>query len=166
MTARKAPPTPKLCRICFEPFTPTSNGRKAIYCGKRCRKRAEESTPLKKVFRRNLWERIKADPIMHARTKGVGAAYHRKRRLWLSLYKLEHGCIDCGYKLHPAALQMDHTGKKTRHIGKIRAHPRALAKEIVDGACVVRCANCHAVKTWAETNKLPNPDGFAVWRIL
>jgi hypothetical protein len=33
---------------------------------------------------------------------------HGKRRAFIQAQKLKQGCIDCGYKGHPAALDFDH----------------------------------------------------------
>lgn len=47
-------------------------------------------------------------------------------------YKMARGCIDCGYKLHPWALQFDHIpgrGKKVRDVSSI-AHLGRMWAEI------------------------------------
>lgn len=44
-------------------------------------------------------------------------------------------------------LQLDHTGPKSMSIADARSSIRRLKDEIERGKCVVRCANCHAVKT-------------------
>lgn len=62
--------------------------------------------------------------------------------------KIALGCIDCGYNAHGVALQWDHLGNKKANISNlIRSDygwPTIMA-EIEK--CVVRCANCHAIKT-------------------
>lgn len=80
-------------------------------------------------------------------------SYNRywKKRKWLNELKLREGCIDCGYDQHPAALQFDHRNPATKsfnigaslHMGWV-----TLTQEIIK--CDVRCANCHAVKTWGK----------------
>jgi hypothetical protein len=63
-----------------------------------------------------------------------------------SSYKLERGCIDCGYKVHAVALHFDHVyGEKIRDVSLY--HKWELALPEVE-KCVVRCANCHAIKTF------------------
>ena len=71
----------------------------------------------------------------------------RSRMAFIYRYKLAAGCFDCGYNSHSEALQFDHViGKKSRTISELRnAMPAKLISEI--NKCVVRCANCHAVKT-------------------
>jgi len=62
--------------------------------------------------------------------------------------KLKRGCKDCGYK-HPAARDFDHVkGTKCFAISKVKRSLTALKAEIAK--CVVRCANCHRIKTFNE----------------
>lgn len=68
-------------------------------------------------------------------------------RAWANKYKLEKGCIDCGYKEHACALHFDHViGTKRYNISSVR-RVETMKAEIEK--CVVRCANCHAFKTWS-----------------
>ena len=60
--------------------------------------------------------------------------------------KLEHGCMDCGYNAHSAALDFDHVrGDKMQNISRCQSM-EALLIEIAK--CDVVCANCHRVRTW------------------
>jgi hypothetical protein len=63
--------------------------------------------------------------------------------------KMKSGCVDCGYKGNPYALQFDHTGtdKKESVSNLIRSDYswETILKEIAK--CEVVCANCHAVRT-------------------
>jgi hypothetical protein len=79
---------------------------------------------------------------------------------WLAAYKMERGCMDCAYRKHFSALQLDHTGPKTAEFGAIRSSVKRIQAEIESGQAVVRCANCHSIKTWAERNGHSNPSGF------
>jgi len=68
--------------------------------------------------------------------------------------KLDLGCIDCGYNLHPEALDFDHIkGDKKGSISHMIRHfsPEIVYQEI--DKCVVRCANCHRIKTSLERDK-------------
>ncbi len=69
----------------------------------------------------------------------------RKFAVWLSDYKVAHGCVDCGYREHPHALQFDHVlGSKhisVSHCKSIKAALQEIAK------CEIRCANCHVIRT-------------------
>lgn len=68
-------------------------------------------------------------------------------RAWKSAYKMSHGCIDCGYREHPVALDFDHVDGKTLHFNRMKSI-RAVQEEIERHNCVVRCANCHRIKTY------------------
>ena len=74
-------------------------------------------------------------------------------RAFIDKYKMQRGCIDCGYKKHPSALHFDHVkGVKEFNISGMRTfNLQKIVNEI--NKCEVRCANCHAVRTWAH--KLP-----------
>lgn len=74
-------------------------------------------------------------------------------RAWLADYKMSKGCADCGYAEHPAALQLDHEGEKSIEIADARTSVARLLREIESGQCVVRCANCHSVKTWERKQR-------------
>jgi hypothetical protein len=66
----------------------------------------------------------------------------------LNSIKVSMGCCDCGYNKHPAALEFDHTyGKKRRCVGQCSSPRQALAEA---AKCVVRCSNCHRIKTFNE----------------
>jgi hypothetical protein len=64
-------------------------------------------------------------------------------------YQLEKGCMDCGYKAHPAALEFDHLPgtEKLFNIGEqIGSYSREKLWEEI-AKCDVVCANCHAIRT-------------------
>jgi len=95
------------------------------------------------------YEKRKHDPEFKARRAEVVQRQALKFREWLNSFKLEKGCCDCGYKEHPAALDLDHLGAKSRIVSHTGTITSAYA-EIQDGRCVVRCRNCHQIKTWHE----------------
>ena len=74
-----------------------------------------------------------------------------KRRL---IDDLGGKCIDCGYHGHLAALHFDHVDPTI----KINALSNLLTNKGYDyllllheaRKCVIRCANCHAIKTWPQ----------------
>lgn len=94
-----------------------------------------------------LWREARlADPAYRTRINAQTNARATAIRRWLDAYKLRHGCVDCGYNAHPAALHFDHIGSnKTMNVCNSKSVAQA-QREITK--CVVRCANCHAVKTW------------------
>lgn len=71
------------------------------------------------------------------------------RKRWYERLKRDHEKItrrklDCGYDAYPSALHFDHVfGQKSFNIPQAKSISMA-AKEIEK--CVVRCANCHAVR--------------------
>lgn len=75
--------------------------------------------------------------------------YVDKKTAVVQQYKLGHGCTDCGYNKHPAALEFDHlpgTEKKFNIMEQIGGRSMdAIMKEIAK--CEVVCANCHAIRT-------------------
>ena len=69
-------------------------------------------------------------------------------RDWVNNYKMERGCTDCGYAVHPHALDLDHlpqyeklftvADQMHRHIDSVKAEV---------SKCEVVCANCHRIRT-------------------
>ena len=75
----------------------------------------------------------------------AGNARRRKEMVaFLTVYKLLSGCVDCGYRDNPDALQFDHIRDKHRLIGSFSS-VRSCLPEL--RKCEVRCANCHALVT-------------------
>ena len=65
---------------------------------------------------------------------------------FLAKYKMESGCIDCGYKGHHSALDFDHiTGRKDINVCFTKSISQA-KKEIEK--CEVVCSNCHRIRTY------------------
>lgn len=103
------------------------------------------------------YRRQMADPATRAayRERRVRHALiaQRKKMAFLAAYKLERGCIDCGYRDHAVALDFDHvSGKKDFALS--RAYGKSWKRILAElEKCEVRCANCHRVKT-AERKSL------------
>lgn len=144
------------CIVCDKPFEARNPNRR--YCSQECKdrknieRRTEKGRP--KRYGADYYHRvIKVDPAR--------LALHRRRsdktraavRRWLAKYKLDRGCVDCGYKKYACALQLDHNGPKTAPISRMRSSIKRIQDEINRGKCVVRCANCHAVKTWKTSRR-------------
>lgn len=90
----------------------------------------------------------------HARCRECSRAEMRARiaplREWVTAYKLEHGCVECGYREHPAALEFDHLPgfEKTEQVSLLilgRATLERVKEEIAK--CELVCANCHRIRT-------------------
>lgn len=110
--------------------------------------RATHRKKLRAQGRARYYEVIKTDPARLEKMRAAARGYRATVREWLAAYKLKRGCKDCGYRKHFAALQLDHEGPKRHEIADARSSIRRLKEEIASGRCVVRCANCHAIKTW------------------
>jgi hypothetical protein len=70
-------------------------------------------------------------------------------RSWVDAYKVEHGCVDCGYNAHPAALEFDHLegSYKDGRVGSMYSwSPIRVLEELAK--CELRCSNCHRIKTF------------------
>ena len=95
------------------------------------------------------------NPVAYRKTRDEFNAKRKiKRRSitqYLSNYKLEKGCEDCGYKKHPGALQFDHIDRSRKfmnvsYMNKDYYDNLDIIKEEIS-KCRVLCANCHAEKT-------------------
>ena len=71
-----------------------------------------------------------------------------ERKLALDVFKVMMGCLDCGYRENPHALQFDHVrGVKLFNLAA-SSWGRSMAALIAEiEKCEVRCANCHLIKT-------------------
>jgi len=78
-------------------------------------------------------------------------------------FKTSHGCADCGYSGHPAALDFDHLPgfEKTINISILRRRwsTRLSTLEAEMAKCEVVCANCHRIRTanrkqWLKSEKI------------
>ena len=88
-----------------------------------------------------------------ARAKTIAkwiAKHHAEMRVFLWDYKLTHPCVDCG-ESDPRVLQFDHVrGEKVDDVCYLAFAMKwsidRLLSEIAK--CDVRCANCHAKRTY------------------
>jgi len=88
----------------------------------------------------------KANPL---RFKEIQARSRQRKRKAIAEIKLERGCTDCGYNIHPAALDFDHVhGEKSVGIGGMGGGGRSWKATLAEiEKCDVVCANCHRVRT-------------------
>jgi hypothetical protein len=114
----------------------------------------QRNPQLLKQRRARSYQLLKKDPERLSKHRDGAKKYRQYGREWLAAYKLEKGCADCGYRGHSAALQLDHEGHKSIDIADARSSIARLMKEIEDGRCVVRCANCHSIRTWEQKQRL------------
>jgi hypothetical protein len=79
------------------------------------------------------------------------AERYKRRRAALDVIKLEAGCVDCGYRQDPRALDFDHRDpslKVSLVPNLINLDWATVLKEIAK--CDVRCANCHRIRTFRQ----------------
>lgn len=136
-----SPLADKTCAICGQTFQ--AKHPAARYCSNRCRNLSsgtQASREYYQAYYQKNKDKIKASSS--ARMK-LRQAAHREA---MAAYKLEVGCVDCGYNAHPAALDFDHVdGVKSFSISRMGGmKPEKLAAELEK--CVVRCANCHRIR--------------------
>lgn len=85
-------------------------------------------------------------------------AYHTNQRAErhqkIDRYKLDKGCIDCGYREHPAALDFDHRDPSLKYanIAQMITYSWGAIKRELD-KCDLRCANCHRIKTYYQRRR-------------
>lgn len=150
----------RICAKCQLPFQPKPGGYNAMYCSQSCKARKRNSHDRRirpevlSERRKGNYKRLQKDPIKLEAHRKLSREYREEVRRWLSNYKMERGCVDCGYKEHFSALHLDHEGEKSIEIGAARSSISRLQEEIERGKCVVRCANCHAIVTWKRIHGL------------
>ena len=144
---------PLVCADCRIIFTPKPMGHNARYCSDLCKRRSQLarlriSNPNQLTqARARAYQQTKQHTDRYRKHIEGGREHRRTVREWLANYKLAHGCVDCGYRKHAAALQLDHEGPKSVEIADARSSIKRLQAEIEAGHCRVRCANCHSIKT-------------------
>ena len=110
----------------------------------------------RRAWRRQWWANL--SPERKAEKQGKANARATDLRRYIDSVKVGRGCIDCGFRSHPAALDFDHvTGEKLILVSFCKSRAQADA-EIAK--CEVRCANCHRIKTWERRQDPCKPDIF------
>lgn len=141
-------PTNLKCSVCRKSFT--AKRQTAKYCSPTCTNKGRKPRrhdPAKATAWR--LDRLRR-PGYRERINAQANARATALRRWLDAYKLRVGCVGCGYKSHPVALHFDHIhGDKQLNVCNAKSIAQA-QREIAK--CVVRCANCHAVKTHPRGN--------------
>lgn len=111
-----------------------------------------------KKWREDNKEKV-SEQVRNRRIKNIDKYKERDRLVRasrqekLDAYKLERGCLECGYNKCATALEFDHLPGfiKIRSIGEMMARNTAwktIEKEITK--CELVCANCHAERTSAR----------------
>lgn len=59
-------------------------------------------------------------------------------------------CVDCGGQFPSPAMHLDHVrGQKHLPVARMKSYSEARIRAEI-AKCEVRCANCHAIRTWPE----------------
>lgn len=67
----------------------------------------------------------------------------------INAIKLAAGCLNCGYRDHPAALDFDHRDPTLKRFDIARTMTRSWAVIQAEiEKCDILCANCHRIKSW------------------
>jgi|ERR1035437_867418 hypothetical protein len=130
--------------------------RKAVYSREYYKKypqKAGDRAEYNKTYYQDNADRISArKKAYYQKNKQARTAHSAQRHAAcysrFAALKLATGCIDCGYKEHPAALEYDHLPGtiKTNMVGDlIHGSWERLLEEVVK--CELVCANCHRVRT-------------------
>lgn len=153
---RKADGHASNCKTCERKARQTPEARERS----RAFGRSDKAKANKRRYRERHRDRIRREESEFSQ--------RRRARLQerIDAIKLERGCIDCGYRLHPRALDFDHRDgeDKTFNVSKILRQTvswERIQAEI--DKCDVRCANCHRVRT-AEGNHYTNTNEHKVRR--
>ena len=95
----------------------------------------------KKSYRGNL-EGIREQKKIIARNRRT------ETKTKLLKYLSEHSCVDCGED-NPVVLEFDHIEEKKLSISQMQNYKWESVLEEIN-KCLVRCANCHRIKTSKE----------------
>lgn len=81
-----------------------------------------------------------------------------RHQAFVDAYKLERGCLDCGYAEHAVALDLDHRDPSVK-LADVSALLSSSTERLMAelAKCDVRCAVCHRVKTYAAQRRKPRP---------
>lgn len=133
-----------------------------------------KSVEARRDYQRRRHETIKSDPERWADYRIARAAYRKRyqaerpeihragnqrhshrRREQLAAIKMAAGCVDCGYSASPDALQFDHVDPATKAFTISVARTASTERMTAELAkCVVRCANCHAIRSARQQREL------------
>ncbi|UYL87865.1 HNH endonuclease [Gordonia phage Malisha] len=85
-------------------------------------------------------------------TRAQMRARYADRSKFVDELKLSSGCVDCGWAVHPRALEFDHLpgSGKVQNIAHMVANTTYSLDDIKAeiAKCEVVCANCHRIRTY------------------
>ena len=135
------------CLQCKDPLEDTHRNRK--FCDNPCRDKYRYAIngPRSTNEQRKEWYSIRMKkPEYREKLRKQGKKLYQKVQAFLRNYKIEHGCKDCGYSEHHAALSFDHIlGEKKLNVCNSKSINQA--KSEIE-KCEVVCFNCHSIRTF------------------
>lgn len=117
-------------------------------------RRYRQNSPAKAAAARRRY-RVRHAAKVRAEDRARQALIRGRLQARLDEIKLAQGCIDCGYRGHPRALDFDHRepGLKRFNVSKIIRSTQSWERIQAEiDLCDVRCANCHRIKTWEDND--------------
>lgn len=108
-----------------------------------------------RAFRKRWWASLSQERKREKQDKAN--ARQKDVRDFLAKYKINIGCVDCGYKGHHSALEFNHTGTD-KEINVCNAKSIKQAKMEIE-KCEVVCSNCHRIRTYNRIYPC-KPDAF------
>lgn len=72
---------------------------------------------------------------------------------WVRQYKVEKGCLDCGYDAHHAGLQFDHREPRAKTGDPVISSVMSKGLNRIKleiAKCDVVCGTCHGIRTWTR----------------
>ena len=136
----------KTCLCCKNDYF-TKRPDSSKYCSTLCASRSRPPRVSTPEYNKQYREKRLLEPGYRENENQKARERSYKVKDWIYEYKLNHGCIDCGYNLHPMALDFDHQDGKTSNVANLKSIS-AVKEEIKKHNCVIRCANCHRIKTY------------------
>ena len=136
-----------ICQFCEATIVNAHKNRK--YCSESCQYKARYAKDGQRSTheQRRQWylDRCKSNDYKN-KLNTQGQQRYQIVQNYLRQYKLDNGCVDCGYKEHHAALEFDHiVGQKEFNVCNAKSIAQA-QKEILK--CEVVCSNCHKIRTF------------------
>lgn len=88
----------------------------------------------------------------NARQSARNKAIYKETIARLRQYKVDQGCMDCGYNKHHAGLQFDHVierkGNNSQLIARMAVRGYDIVMRHIEETCEVVCGTCHGIRTW------------------
>ncbi len=132
----------KVCSTCGE----TKDETEFAYRNKLLGRKWGTCKPCQSKQRKTWYKKNRETHIQTASRNKKKARAEAQQYIWD--YLTTHPCIDCG-ESNPVVLEFDHvTGKKRMAVANMARQGYSIsAIEAEIAKCVVRCANCHRIKT-------------------